>query len=89
MAKFVKVFGRALRALPVTQHEAVWPVCLELIRMKGVPAEIGCHMFERYSQIQPDCLEERVKFLKRVHRLDEAAVVLAKFLLIFSIEFFG
>lgn len=74
--RFREVFERALRALPITQHELLWPRAIEFIKIAGVPSSLGCDFFQRYTSLQPEFLESRVKYLKSVHKLNEAAIVL-------------
>lgn len=72
-----KVFDRALRALPVTQHHRIWPLYLIFVKKHDI-AETAVRVFRRYLKLSPENAEEYVEYLNDVGRLDEAAVVLAK-----------
>ena len=71
-----KVFDRALRALPITQHSRLWPLYLEFVKMHTIP-ETAVRVFRRFLKLQPENTEEYVDYLKSIDRLDEAAVKLA------------
>lgn len=71
------VFDRALGSLPITQHlQWVWPLYLTFAKESNVP-ETACRIFRRYLKIERNDREEFVKYLKRAHKLDQAALVLA------------
>jgi len=72
-----KVFDRALRALPVTQHHRIWPLYLAFVKKHNIP-ETGVRVFRRYMKLFPENAEEYVEYVSEAGRLDEAAVVLAK-----------
>lgn len=73
-----RVFDRALRALPITQHERIWPLYIDFVKgHKGIQ-ETAVRVFRRYLQLCPDNAEEYVEYLVSIDRLDEAAVLLAK-----------
>lgn len=72
-----KVFDRALRALPITQHHRIWPLYLAFIKKHNIP-ETSVRVFRRYLKLCPENAEEYVEYLTEINRLDEAAVVLAK-----------
>lgn len=69
-------FDRALRALPVTQHNRIWPLYLEFLNSYDVP-ETGVRVFRRYLKLCPEDAEEFINYLLKVERLDEAAQQLA------------
>lgn len=71
-----KVFDRALRALPITQHSRLWPLYLKFIKMHSIP-ETAVRVFRRFLKLCPEQTEEFVDYLKSIGRLDEAAVKLA------------
>lgn len=74
-----RVLDRALRALPVTQHDRIWPIYLDLVRRHQAKApETAVRVFRRYLQLFPEQAEEFVECLVSIGRLDEAARVLAK-----------
>lgn len=72
-----KVFDRALRALPITQHSRIWPLYLKFVKMHPIP-ETAVRVFRRFLKLSPEDAEEFVDYLKSINRLDEAAVKLAQ-----------
>ena len=70
-------FDRALRALPVTQHNRIWPLYLEFLNKYEVP-ETGVRVYRRYLKLCPEDAEEFIDYLVKVDRLDEAAQQLAQ-----------
>eukprot|EP00112_Aurelia_sp_Birch-Aquarium-sp1_P022081 Seg611.1 transcript_id=Seg611.1/GoldUCD/mRNA.D3Y31 product="Pre-mRNA-splicing factor SYF1" protein_id=Seg611.1/GoldUCD/D3Y31 len=71
-----RVFDRALRALPITQHNRVWPLYLKFIKGYDLP-ETAVRIYRRYLKLQPENAEEYVDYLMDIGWLDEAAVRLA------------
>ncbi|KAH7983955.1 hypothetical protein HPB52_015750 [Rhipicephalus sanguineus] len=71
-----RVFDRALRALPITQHHRIWPLYLEFVNMHDIP-ETALRVYRRYLKLCPENAEEFVEYLTRIGRLDDAAVLLA------------
>src|SRR6185437_1681491 len=76
ITKTRRIFDRALRALPVTQHTRIWPLYLKFINMHDIP-ETAIRVYKRYLKLQPQEAEEYVDYLRGAGRLDEAAVKLA------------
>merc|ERR1719266_2761375 len=72
-----RVFDRALRALPPTQHDRVWPLYIKFVTNHHIP-ETAVRVFKRYLQMYPENSEEYIDYLISVDRLDEASQVLAK-----------
>lgn len=72
-----KVFDRALRALPVTQHHRIWPLYLGFVKKHDIP-ETAVRVFRRYLKLAPENAEEYVDYLTEIGRLDECSLVLAK-----------
>lgn len=72
-----QTFDRALRALPITQHNRIWPLYLDFLNKYDVP-ETGVRVFRRYLKLCPEDAEEYINYLVKVDRLDEAAQQLAK-----------
>ncbi|KAI9561619.1 hypothetical protein GHT06_012579 [Daphnia sinensis] len=72
-----KVFDRALRALPITQHSRIWPLYLKFVKMHPIP-ETAVRVFRRFLKLSAEDAEEFVDYLKSIDRLDEAAVKLAQ-----------
>jgi pre-mRNA-splicing factor SYF1 len=74
-----RAFDRALRSLPVTQHEQwVWPLYLDWCRRRYVPTETGVRVYRRYLKAHPEHREEFVAFLKARERFGECAQHLAE-----------
>eukprot|EP00658_Telonema_sp_P-2_P002567 TRINITY_DN1096_c0_g1_i4.p1 TRINITY_DN1096_c0_g1~~TRINITY_DN1096_c0_g1_i4.p1 ORF type:complete len:438 (+),score=146.14 TRINITY_DN1096_c0_g1_i4:251-1564(+) len=69
-------FDRALRALPITQHEQIWPLFRKFVLDCGVK-ETAQRVWRRYLMLQPEQTEEYVKWLVDAGLLDEAAKRLA------------
>merc|ERR1712223_919684 len=72
-----RVFDRALRALPITQHDRIWPLYIKFIRKHPIP-ETALRVFRRYMKFAPDNAEDFIDYLISIDRLDEAAVLMAK-----------
>merc|ERR1719232_1881422 len=72
-----RVFDRALRALPPTQHDRIWPLYIKFVTMHNIP-ETAVRVYRRYLCLCPDEAEDYVDYLKTVDRLDDAAVLLGK-----------
>ncbi|XP_017767919.1 PREDICTED: pre-mRNA-splicing factor SYF1 [Nicrophorus vespilloides] len=72
-----KVFDRALRALPITQHHRIWPLYLKFVQKHDIP-ETAVRIFRRYLKLCPENAEQYVEYLTKINRLDESAQTLAK-----------
>jgi pre-mRNA-splicing factor SYF1 len=72
-----RVFDRALRALPITQHERIWKLYVGFVCKHDIP-ETAVRVFRRYLQLCPENAEEYIDYLKSVDRFDEAASHLAQ-----------
>ncbi|XP_004348871.2 XPA binding protein [Capsaspora owczarzaki ATCC 30864] len=70
------VFDRALRALPLTQHDRIWPMYLKFVRSHPIP-DTAVKVYRRYLQINPQDAEEYINYLVQADRLDEACQRLA------------
>lgn len=62
LTRIRRTFDRALRALPVTQHEKIWPLYLSFVREAGV-RETCVRVYRRYLQFDPSAREEYVEYL--------------------------
>lgn len=71
-----RLFDRALRALPITQHNRIWPLYLKFISEYNIP-ETAVRVYRRFLKLQPENAEEYVDYLVGIDWLDEAAVRLA------------
>ncbi|VDO92828.1 unnamed protein product [Soboliphyme baturini] len=76
ITKTRNVFDQALRALPVTQHDRIWPLYLKFVQDHNIP-ETAVRVFRRYLKLFPEESEAYVEYLKSIDRLDEAAQRLA------------
>lgn len=72
-------FDRALRALPITQHDRVWELYLKFARECPV-RETAVRIYRRYLQFEPDGVENYVDFLLSIGRVSEAALKIAELL---------
>jgi len=72
-------FDRALRALPITQHEPIWKLYLQFAKECPVK-ETAVRVYRRYVQFEPEGSEEYVDFLLSIGRVGEAALKLAELL---------
>ncbi|KAG2647145.1 pre-mRNA-splicing factor SYF1-like [Panicum virgatum] len=75
-----RAFDRALRALPVTQHDRIWPLYLRLASLPACPVETSLRVFRRYLQFDPSHAEDFINFLISANRWQEAADRLASVL---------
>ena len=71
-----RVFDRALRALPITQHDKIWPLYVDFVQKHSIP-ETAVRVFRRYMKLCPEDSEVFVDYLVGVGRLDDAAKLLA------------
>lgn len=70
------IFDRALRALPITQHDRIWPLYLNFLKKIDVP-ETALRVYRRYLKLFPEDSESYVEYLTGIDRLDDAAQQLA------------
>ncbi|KAJ4755519.1 Pre-mRNA-splicing factor SYF1 [Rhynchospora pubera] len=75
-----RTFDRALRALPVTQHDRIWPLYVKLVSLPGVPVETSLRIYRRYLAFDPSHVEDFIDFLLQAKRWQEAADRLASLL---------
>jgi pre-mRNA-splicing factor SYF1 len=75
-----RAFDRALRALPVTQHDRIWPLYLRLASLPACPVETSLRVFRRYLQFDPSHAEDFINFLVSTNHWQEAANRLASVL---------
>ena len=71
-----RVFDRALRALPLTQHSRIWPQYIKFVTSHNIP-ETSIRVYRRYLKIKPETREDFVEYLIGIDQLDEAANQLA------------
>lgn len=70
------IFDRALRALPITQHDRIWPLYLTFLKKFDIP-ETALRVYRRYLKLFPEDAENYVEYLTAINRLDDAAQQLA------------
>jgi len=68
-------FDRALRALPVTQHEKLWKLYIQWATKIGVP-ETAMRVYKRYLKVEPEAAEDFIEYSISVGKLQEAALQL-------------
>lgn len=74
-----RTFDRALKALPITQHERVWRLYLKFADKHGAEVNETCsRIYRRYIKFAPDDVERYINFLIRNGNVNEASVLLAK-----------
>lgn len=66
-----RVFDRAIRALPVTQHMRIWPSYIGFVTAQNIP-ETAIRVYRRYLKVCPDAREEFIEYLKKCDRLDDS-----------------
>lgn len=79
VTKTRQTFDRALRSLPITQHDRIWPLYVKFARGCGVP-ETAIRIFRRYLKIEPGQVEEYIDYLVDAGQAGEAARLLAQVL---------
>lgn len=67
-----RTFDRALRALPITQHQRIWPLYLKFVQMHDIE-ETAIRVYRRYLKLCPENTEEFIEYLGSIGRLEEAA----------------
>jgi pre-mRNA-splicing factor SYF1 len=72
-------FDRALRALPITQHDRIWPLYIKFARGCDVP-ETAIRIFRRYLKLEPGHVEDYIDYLVDAGQAGEAARLLAQVL---------
>eukprot|EP01028_Stygiella_incarcerata_P005790 TRINITY_DN2401_c0_g1_i1.p1 TRINITY_DN2401_c0_g1~~TRINITY_DN2401_c0_g1_i1.p1 ORF type:complete len:897 (+),score=245.17 TRINITY_DN2401_c0_g1_i1:73-2691(+) len=71
-----RVFDRALRTLPVTQHTRVWDLYIKFVKQPFIPPETLINTYRRYMRFNPSGAEEFVEVLVRAGGFQEAANLL-------------
>ncbi|KAL7676129.1 hypothetical protein ACOME3_002388 [Neoechinorhynchus agilis] len=61
-----RTIDRALKSLPVTQHERIWPLYIDLVTSHLIP-NTGVRVFRRYLKLFPERAEEYINYLRDVH----------------------
>ena len=76
MTRTRKVYDRALKALPVTQHSIVWLRYLEWAESFAEDhpqTAISC--YKRFLKLKPECTLDYIDFLLRYDLLEQALEV--------------
>ena len=63
VARARTVFDRALRALPVAQHDLVWPLYLQFVRSGAAPPPTARRVWRRHLLYDPAALEAYIDVL--------------------------
>ncbi|KAL7270123.1 pre-mRNA-splicing factor syf1 [Rhizina undulata] len=66
-----RTFDRALRALPITQHNRIWALYLPFAN--SASGETAVRIWRRYMQVHPEDAEEFIELLIAMGKYDEAA----------------
>nr|XP_039253689.1 pre-mRNA-splicing factor SYF1-like [Styela clava] len=72
-----RTFDRCLEALPVTQHDRIWPLYIEFVKKYPIH-ETAVRVFRRMLKLIPEESEDYVEYLISIDRYDEAATKLAE-----------
>lgn len=75
-----RTFDKALRSLPVTQHDRVWKHYLVFVGQTGVPKETSLRVYKRYLKYDATHVEDFVEFLLNSSLWQEASKRLASVL---------
>ncbi|CAF4601298.1 unnamed protein product, partial [Rotaria magnacalcarata] len=59
-----RVFDRAIRALPVTQHTRIWPLYIKFVTTYPEIPDTAMRVYKRYLKLQPECVEEYIDYLR-------------------------
>ncbi|CAF0745903.1 unnamed protein product [Adineta steineri] len=68
-----RVFDRAIRALPITQHNRIWPLYIKFVTSHPEIPDTAMRVYKRYLKLQPECAEQYIDYLKEIGNLDECA----------------
>jgi pre-mRNA-splicing factor SYF1 len=66
-----RIFDRALRALPITQHNRIW--ALYRTFANSASGDTALKVWRRYMQVHPEDAEDFVELLIHLHQYTEAA----------------
>lgn len=77
LTKTRRTFDRSLQALPITQHNRIWPLYLKFIKSYNLP-ETCIRIYRRYLKLQPEEAEEFINYMISINRYDEAALKLTE-----------
>ncbi|RKP38467.1 hypothetical protein BJ085DRAFT_23335 [Dimargaris cristalligena] len=71
-----RTFDRALRSLPITQHDRIWQSYIRFADHTG--GETALRAYRRYIKLEPQAMEVYIALLKELRHYDEAAVRLVE-----------
>lgn len=71
ISKTRQAFDRALRALPLTQHNRIWELYLPFAN--SASGETAVRIWRRYMQVHPEDAEEFIELLVAQQKYEEAA----------------
>lgn len=54
-----RTFDRALRALPITQHNRIWPIYLKFVRLYDLP-ETAVRVYRRHLKVKACCRQQNL-----------------------------
>lgn len=77
LTKTRRTFDRALQALPITQHNRIWPLYLKFVKSHNLP-ETSIRVYRRYLMLSPEEAEDFIDYLISIERWDEAALKLTE-----------
>ncbi|OTF82327.1 pre-mRNA-splicing factor SYF1-like protein, partial [Euroglyphus maynei] len=77
LTKTRRTFDRSLQALPITQHNRIWPLYLKFIKSHNLP-ETSIRIYRRYLMLLPEEAEDFIDYLISIERWDEAALKLTE-----------
>eukprot|EP00668_Euglena_longa_P046606 GGOE01062291.1.p1 GENE.GGOE01062291.1~~GGOE01062291.1.p1 ORF type:complete len:919 (+),score=341.82 GGOE01062291.1:110-2866(+) len=60
-----QALDRALRSLPITQHERIWKIYLRFIGQEFIPVETAIRCWKRYLQLEPYQVEDFIEYLEQ------------------------
>jgi len=72
-----RTFDRALKALPITQHQRMWKMYIKWVREDIHIQETAIRVYRRYLKLRPDQREDYVEYLLGIGHYNEAARQLA------------
>eukprot|EP01006_Ploeotia_vitrea_P050012 TRINITY_DN67400_c3_g1_i1.p1 TRINITY_DN67400_c3_g1~~TRINITY_DN67400_c3_g1_i1.p1 ORF type:complete len:893 (+),score=143.01 TRINITY_DN67400_c3_g1_i1:111-2789(+) len=58
-----QTLDRALKSLPITQHDKIWKIYLKFINQPFIPNETAIRCWKRYLQLEPYQIEDFVDYL--------------------------
>ncbi|EFA83911.1 TPR-like helical domain-containing protein [Heterostelium album PN500] len=67
-----RTFDRALRALPITQHERIWVLYIDFVMQIGI-RETAIRVYRRYLKIDNSKIEDYVEYLIKIQAWREAS----------------